>query len=65
MSIEDSLASLSAITFQAALLYTSSKGERRIRVHTLSLPVSGNLNEILSNADQEAAVSLIAKMGKI
>jgi hypothetical protein len=40
-------------------------GERRIRVHTLSLPVSSNLTEIYSNADQEAIVSLVAKMGKI
>jgi len=39
-------------------------GERRIRVHTLSLPVSSNLTEIYSNADQEAIVSLVAKMGK-
>jgi hypothetical protein len=40
-------------------------GERRIRVHTFSLPVSSNLTEISSNADQEAIVSLVAKMGKI
>ncbi len=40
-------------------------GERRIRVHTLSLPVSANLMDICCNADQEAVVSLIAKMGKL
>jgi hypothetical protein len=39
--------------------------ERRIRVHTISLPVSANLMDICSNADQEAMVSLIAKMGKL
>lgn len=38
-------------------------GERRIRVHTLSLPVSNNLTDICANADQEAVVSLVAKMG--
>lgn len=38
-------------------------GERRIRVHTLSLPVSNNLTDICANADQEAVVSMIAKMG--
>lgn len=65
VSIEDSLAQYKSVTFQIALLYTSSKGERRIRVHTLSLPVSGNLNEICANADQEAIVSLIGKMGKV
>ncbi|CAF3325615.1 unnamed protein product [Rotaria sp. Silwood2] len=62
VAIEDSLANHTSVTFQAALLYTSSKSERRIRVHTLSLPVSSNLTEICSSADQEAIVSLIAKM---
>lgn len=33
-------------------------------MHTFSLPVSSNLSEIYSNADQEAVVSLVAKMGK-
>ena len=30
-----------------ALLYTSSRGERRIRVHTLCIPTSANLQEII------------------
>lgn len=64
VAIEDSLAHQKSATFQVALLYTSSKGERRIRVHTLALPISSNLNEIFANADQEAVVSLVAKMGK-
>ncbi|CAF1672983.1 unnamed protein product, partial [Adineta ricciae] len=62
VAIEDSLAQYKSVTFQVALLYTSSKGERRIRVHTLSLPVSAALKDICSNADQEAMVALIAKM---
>ncbi|CAF3954917.1 unnamed protein product [Rotaria sordida] len=62
ISIDDSLAQYKSVTFQIALLYTSSKSERRIRVHTLSLPVSANLMDVCSNADQEAIVSLIAKM---
>ena len=32
-----------AITVQAALLYTSSNGERRLRVHTMVLPVTNSL----------------------
>jgi protein transport protein SEC24 len=64
VAIDDALSQYTNVTFQIALLYTSSKGERRIRVHTLSLPVSKNLTEICTNADQEAVVSLIAKMGK-
>ncbi|CAF1088386.1 unnamed protein product [Adineta steineri] len=62
VSIEDTLASYTSVTFQVALLYTSSKSERRIRVHTLSLPVSSSLTEICGNADQEAITSLVAKM---
>lgn len=38
-------------------------GERRIRVHTLCLPVRKQLNEIHLGADAEAIVSLLAKMG--
>ncbi len=30
----------SVITVQAALLYTNSQGERRIRVHTMVIPVT-------------------------
>jgi protein transport protein SEC24 len=65
VAIEDSLAQCKTVTFQIALLYTSSKGDRRIRVHTLSLPTSANLMDIYSNVDQEAIVSLVAKMGKL
>lgn len=84
LSIDDVLTQYTTVTFQIALLYTSSKGkristrekrtfvnskilsgERRIRVHTLALPVSKSLQEIYANADQEAVVSLIAKMGKM
>jgi protein transport protein SEC24 len=36
----DTLLSSSYISIQAALLYTNSGGERRIRVHTLAVPVT-------------------------
>ncbi|XP_062583448.1 protein transport protein Sec24A-like isoform X2 [Saccostrea cucullata] len=62
MSIEDSLVDTNTVCFQAALLYTSSKGERRIRVHTLCLPVTNQLSEIYAGADQQAIVGLLAKM---
>ncbi|KAK3091418.1 hypothetical protein FSP39_019750 [Pinctada imbricata] len=63
MSIEDSLVDTNTVCFQAALLYTSSKGERRIRVHTLCLPVTNQISEIYAGADQQAIASLLAKMG--
>ncbi|KAJ1341577.1 hypothetical protein BSLG_003850 [Batrachochytrium salamandrivorans] len=47
--------------FQTSLLHTSSNGERRIRVLTLALPVTANLNELYSSVDQLALVSLLAK----
>lgn len=62
VSIEEQLSEANTACFQAALLYTSSKGERRIRVHTLCLPVSSNLGDILGSADQRAIVGLLSKM---
>lgn len=38
--------------------------ERRIRVHTLCIPVTDNINDVFHNADQQAITGLIAKMGK-
>lgn len=40
-----------------------SLGERRIRVHTLSLPVVSILQDVLGGADQETIIGLVAKMG--
>ncbi|XP_078576784.1 protein transport protein Sec24A-like isoform X4 [Branchiostoma floridae x Branchiostoma japonicum] len=62
VSIEEALVDSSTACFQAALLYTSSKGERRIRVHTMALPVSSNITEIYAGADQQAVVGLLARM---
>uniref|UniRef100_A0A8C1XEE2 SEC24 homolog B, COPII coat complex component n=1 Tax=Cyprinus carpio TaxID=7962 RepID=A0A8C1XEE2_CYPCA len=62
MSIEESLADTSLACFQAALLYTSSKGKRRIRVHTLCLPVVSQLNEVFAGADIQAISCLLANM---
>lgn len=62
MSIEDSLADSSLACFQAALLYTSSKGKRRIRVHTLCLPVVSQLSDVYAGADVQAVTCLLANM---
>ena len=40
LAYEEAVLSAQAITVQAALLYTSSNGERRIRIHTIVLPTS-------------------------
>uniref|UniRef100_UPI00398E4559 protein transport protein Sec24B-like isoform X2 n=1 Tax=Pristiophorus japonicus TaxID=55135 RepID=UPI00398E4559 len=62
MSIEESLVDTSIVCFQAALLYTSSKGERRIRVHTLCLPVVNSVADIYAGADVQAITCLLATM---
>ncbi|KAG0725241.1 Protein transport protein Sec24B [Chionoecetes opilio] len=62
VNVEEPLHNIRTACFQAALLYTSSKGERRIRVHTLCLPVTPNMHEIVTAADQEAVVGMLAKM---
>ncbi|XP_078407068.1 protein transport protein Sec24A isoform X1 [Cetorhinus maximus] len=62
MSIEESLVDVQLVSFQAALLYTSSKGERRIRVHTMCLPVVNSLTDIYAGADVQAVTCLLASM---
>ncbi|XKL62561.1 hypothetical protein PGB90_002394 [Kerria lacca] len=62
ISINENLSDMQSVSFQAALLYTSSKGERRIRVHTLCLPVTNNLHDVLVSADQQCITGLLAKM---
>jgi len=62
VSIEEDLKDSREVSFQAALLYTSSKGERRIRVHTLCLPTTASLQEVIQGADQHCTVGLLSKM---
>nr|XP_035969835.1 protein transport protein Sec24A-like [Halichoerus grypus] len=62
MSVEESLTDTQLVSFQSALLYTSSKGERRI--NTLCLPVVSTLNEVFLGADVQAISGLLANMGK-
>ena len=62
VTIEENLSDMQNVCFQAALLYTSSKGERRIRVHTLCLPITSTLSDVLHSADQQCIIGLLAKM---
>ena len=50
-----------AVTVQAALLYTSSQGERRIRVITQAVPVSSLASEVIGGVDVDAVSALLAK----
>ena len=40
-------------------------GERRIRVHTLALPITNKLADLYATADVQAIATLLAKMGKL
>lgn len=51
----------SHVTIQAALLYTSSDGERRIRVMTQALPVTSSTSDIIASVDGDACAALLAK----
>uniref|UniRef100_A0A8B9C1N5 SEC24 homolog A, COPII coat complex component n=1 Tax=Anser brachyrhynchus TaxID=132585 RepID=A0A8B9C1N5_9AVES len=62
MSVEESLTDMQVVSFQSALLYTSSKGERRIRVHTMCLPVVTTLSDVYAGADVQAITGLLANM---
>lgn len=48
--------------FQVALLYTNRLGERRLRVHTLSLRTSSVLADIFRGADMDAVLTAMPKM---
>lgn len=45
-------------------LYLFLLGERRIRVHTLCLPVVSSLADVYAGADVQAVVCLLANMGE-
>ncbi|KAI9331099.1 Sec23/Sec24 trunk domain-containing protein [Obelidium mucronatum] len=62
MEIQDPLGSATAC-FQTALLHTSSNGERRIRVLTLTVPVTDSMGDVYNGADQYAIAALLAKKG--
>ncbi|KAJ1512405.1 COPII coat Sec23p-Sfb3p heterodimer component [Coelomomyces lativittatus] len=46
---------------QCALLYTSPEGQRRIRVHTLSLPTTSQLATLFRFAELDTTVAYLAK----
>lgn len=51
-----------AAFLQVAYLYTSSLGERRIRVATLPLPLTDSLAAVYSSVDGDCLVAALAKM---
>jgi Sec23/Sec24 beta-sandwich domain len=43
---------------QAALLYTTPDGHRRVRVHTLALPVASSLGSVFRGADLDTTLQV-------
>ncbi|KAJ4979437.1 hypothetical protein NE237_010217 [Protea cynaroides] len=62
LSLEETLLTTQTVYFQVALLYTSSSGERRIRVHTAAAPVVADLGEMYRQADTGAIVSVLTRL---
>lgn len=55
------LAENSQVYFQCALLYTTSHGQRRVRVHNLSVGVGVTANPVFKNADLDTSLNFIIK----
>ncbi|KAL6576227.1 Protein transport protein Sec24B [Orobanche hederae] len=58
---DDKLQEGSECSFQCALLYTTIYGQRRIRVSTLSLPCTNELNNLFRAADLDTQFTCILK----
>jgi len=62
IALEDQAVSATVAYMQTALLYTTSSGERRIRVHTLQIPISSQIADLFNGTDQDAMVCLMSKI---
>lgn len=60
-SFDDAALTTGVFVVQTALLYTSTRGERRIRVHTVAAPVSRSVPEMLASADAGATANLLVR----
>jgi protein transport protein SEC24 len=62
LTLEETLLTSPTVYFQVAVLYTSSYGERRIRVHTMAAPVTADLGEMYRSADVGAITSIMSRL---
>lgn len=60
IDMEDNVTPDPVCCVQAALLYTNSDGERRIRVHTWGSLTTPNYNEIAASVDVQATATMLA-----
>jgi len=59
---EETVAPPGVTYLQCALLHTTSSGERRIRVHTLAVPVVNELSDMFRAVDGGAMAVMVAKL---
>jgi len=62
LSHEETVAQPGVTYLQCALLHTTSRGERRIRVHTLAVTVTAEMTEMFRAVDGGAMASMVAKL---
>jgi len=61
---DDKLDEKEPAIFQAAVLFTSCSGQRRLRIHNLSLPVTQDFNQIYRLTDEDAIVTHLFKIAE-
>eukprot|EP00656_Telonema_subtile_P054616 TRINITY_DN8206_c0_g3_i3.p1 TRINITY_DN8206_c0_g3~~TRINITY_DN8206_c0_g3_i3.p1 ORF type:complete len:351 (+),score=103.77 TRINITY_DN8206_c0_g3_i3:161-1213(+) len=62
IGMEDGVSPGTEAFMQTALLYTTSGGERRIRVHTIRIPTTGQIADVFASVDEDAMVCLMNKI---
>jgi len=63
ISHEETIVTGSVGYIQCALLYTASCGERRIRVHTMCVPIVSDIGEMYKALDSGALACMLGKLG--
>lgn len=61
-NIEDMTMADQPFCLQVALLYTTTSGERRIRVHTVALPLVNNLHDLLTRIDTPTTNNILVRL---
>lgn len=61
MVLDEQVLSTNVISVQSALLYTDARGQRRIRIHTMAIPVTANPKEVVESADVDTIAAFLAK----
>eukprot|EP00743_Colponemidia_sp_Colp-15_P004729 GILK01005094.1.p1 GENE.GILK01005094.1~~GILK01005094.1.p1 ORF type:complete len:1028 (-),score=137.62 GILK01005094.1:96-2873(-) len=61
IALDEQVVTEPAMHMQSALLYTTSSGERRIRVQTVAAPVTNQLSDLFTYVDAEVVCAILAR----